>query len=107
MDAAFLAARLEPKRVVLLGIHPDTHETEYGFDVLVSDLGTPREALAAERLYARLPAADFSRRVLAERPRALAVLPVSGVAWSDLGSPDRALRVRATLGSAALDPVPG
>lgn len=174
VDAAFLAARLEPGRVVLLGIHPDTHETEYGwiepgpplaarpagrrlhpvrrfwekpepdlaaalrergglwnsfimvaavrgllalvrsalpdlarvFDVLVPDLGTPREARAAERLYARLPAADFSRLVLAERPRALAVLPVSGVAWSDLGSPDRALRVRATIGSPALDPVP-
>lgn len=36
---------------------------------------------------------DFSRQVLTARPGCLAVLPVRGVHWSDLGDPER---VRAT-----------
>jgi hypothetical protein len=37
---------------------------------------------------------DFSRRVLGESPAQLAGLPVRGVEWSDLGSPDRVLALR-------------
>ena len=60
-------------------------------------LGTPDEAAAVERLYCGLPAADFSRDVLATRPANLAVLPVKGVDWNDLGDPDRVRMVRRQL----------
>ena len=49
------------------------------------------EAEAARSVYARIPSIDFSSQVLAARPASLAVLPVSGVAWSDLGNPGRVL----------------
>jgi mannose-1-phosphate guanylyltransferase len=42
-----------------------------------------------EDLYAGLPAIDFSRAVLSAAPETLAVLPVKGVEWSDLGDPVR------------------
>jgi mannose-1-phosphate guanylyltransferase len=40
-----------------------------------------------DRLYAGLPSTSFSHAVLARRPANLAVLPVRGVRWSDLGTP--------------------
>jgi mannose-1-phosphate guanylyltransferase len=54
-----------------------------------SRLGTPWEDDAVRRLYARLASTDFSTCVLATRPANLAVLPVGGVEWSDLGDPHR------------------
>jgi mannose-1-phosphate guanylyltransferase len=59
-----------------------------------SALGSPFEREAAERLYARLPHADFSRDVLAKKPHALAVLAVNGLLWEDLGSPARVREAR-------------
>ena len=161
VDRAFLAADAEPERVVLLGIIPDTHESEYGWIEPDESLGSagwraPRsvrqfwekpdaqfaatlrargcvwnsfvmvgrvraflglmreclpelfgaftalgpltgdadEAVAISALYRRLTPTDFSRDVLAARPEALGVIPIWGVAWSDLGSPERVLRVR-------------
>ena len=41
-----------------------------------------------ERLYARLESSDFSRDVLETQP-GIAVLPVDGAGWSDLGTPER------------------
>lgn len=60
-----------------------------------------REALAS--LYRSLPPADFSRDVLSARPEALGVIPVWGVTWSDLGSPERVLRVRRQLEPGSLE----
>jgi mannose-1-phosphate guanylyltransferase len=57
-------------------------------------LGTAREADVVRELYLRLPATDFSRRVLESPHATLAVLPVSGVGWNDLGVPERVLAVR-------------
>ncbi len=54
-------------------------------------LGSPE---AVESLYAKLPAADVSRDVLARQPEALSVLTVGGVAWEDLGHPGGILRAR-------------
>ena len=54
-------------------------------------LGTPSEAAAVERLYEGIPAADFSRDILAPQPESLSVLGVSGVTWEDIGNPDRLL----------------
>jgi mannose-1-phosphate guanylyltransferase len=52
-------------------------------------MGTAGEVDVFRRLYARIAPMDFSRGVLAAEPRRLAVLPVSGIAWSDVGDPKR------------------
>lgn len=57
-------------------------------------LGTVGELPALERLYCALPSVDFSRQVLTARPDRLAVLPVRGVHWNDLGDPERVLATR-------------
>lgn len=57
-------------------------------------LGTVGEAAALERVYCGLPPVDFSRQVLSARTDRLAVLPVRGVHWDDLGEPERVLATR-------------
>jgi mannose-1-phosphate guanylyltransferase len=57
-------------------------------------LGTRVEAAVAQGVYHGLPSTDFSRGVLGPSPADLAVLPVRGVEWSDLGNPDRVLALR-------------
>jgi mannose-1-phosphate guanylyltransferase len=69
-----------------------------GFEGIQACLGTASEPAAVRELHARLPPVDFSRDVLAARPANLAVLPVEGVAWSDLGTPGRVLAVVARTG---------
>ena len=54
-------------------------------------LGTPWEADAVRTAYARLAPIDFSRDVLQRAAARLAVLPVSGLDWNDLGDPARVL----------------
>ena len=53
------------------------------------ELGTSEEAHVIERIYANLPDCDFSRDILVPNARSLAVLPVQGVYWNDLGDPQR------------------
>lgn len=59
--------------------------------------GTVFEEETVERLYADLPSADFSHDALERSPDYLAVLPVSGIEWSDLGEPKRVLEVVARI----------
>jgi hypothetical protein len=40
----------------------------------------------------------MTNTVLTARPGALGLVPVRGVVWSDLGSPDRVFTARARLG---------
>jgi mannose-1-phosphate guanylyltransferase len=80
---------------------PDLYRS---FIEIAPALGTVGEFAALERLYCGLPSVDFSRQVLTARPDRLAVLPVRGVHWNDLGDPDRVL---ATRRWAARMPVPG
>jgi len=61
-------------------------------------MGTSREPGALERLYERSPAISFSDEVLERYPINLAVLPVHGVEWSDLGEPQRVMAVLSRLG---------
>jgi mannose-1-phosphate guanylyltransferase len=68
------------------------------FGPLRAVLGTPEEEKVADEVYARTPSRDFSREVLAARPPNLAVLPVRGVAWTDLGDPRRVLATRSRVG---------
>lgn len=52
-------------------------------------LDTHGEDQALRALYARLPSTNFSKEVLAKQGANLAVLPVSGAEWADLGDPQR------------------
>ena len=70
---------------------PDLHRS---FSEITGTLGTLGEMPALERLYCGLPSVDFSRQVLSARPDRLAVLPVRGVHWNDLGDPERVLATR-------------
>jgi hypothetical protein len=56
------------------------------------------EPAAIERLYARLPATNFSHEVLARFPEDLATVPVFGVDWSDIGEPQRVAALLKRLG---------
>jgi len=73
---------------------PDLYDA---FAAVVSSLGGPDETEAVRKLYSRLPTIDFSSEVLTESPSSLAVMPVYGVTWSDLGSPERVMRARASM----------
>jgi hypothetical protein len=72
-------------------------DLNYAFLPLRRALGTCAETEVAREVYARLSPTDFSRGVLAPNPTKLAVLPVRGVDWSDLGSPGRVLDLRRRL----------
>jgi len=74
---------------------PDLYHT---FLDLWPVLNTHEEEAAIETLYAGLPSTNFSEQVLASHPEDLAVLPVGGVQWSDLGEPGRVLSVLAHHG---------
>ncbi len=68
------------------------------FSALRASLGTIHEERLAQALYSNLHTADFSQRVLARFPINLSVLPVDGVAWSDLGEPRRVFDTLSRLG---------
>ncbi|HKZ08563.1 MAG TPA: sugar phosphate nucleotidyltransferase [Methylomirabilota bacterium] len=164
VEAAFEAVAARPDRLVLLGMVPDSPETEFGWiepgDLLspaherelyrvtrfwekpsaelaetlqargclwnsfvmvgrveaflaaiacalpalygalehaAPAFATAREADAVGAVYGALPATDFSREVLTPGTSRLAVMPVPGVTWSDLGSPDRVRRARGNV----------
>jgi mannose-1-phosphate guanylyltransferase len=59
---------------------------------------TVREQAAVERLYGKLPATNFSKDLLEQAQANLAVLPVTGIHWSDLGEPARVLELTDQLG---------
>ena len=63
------------------------------FSTVRASLATSFEAQAIEFLYRNLPPADFSYCVLQKVFRSMVVLPVTGLEWSDLGTPERLLAV--------------
>ena len=71
----------------------------YSFAAVTPAIDTLLEGEAIRTLYSKIPSTNFCREVLAMRPANLAVLPVSGVSWSDLGNPRR---VMATLSRARI-----
>jgi mannose-1-phosphate guanylyltransferase len=68
------------------------------FAPLRAAVGSNRERSAVEETYRTLGSSSFSSEALSSCPRNLAVLPVSGVEWSDWGSPARVLRTLGQLG---------
>ncbi|HKS30046.1 MAG TPA: sugar phosphate nucleotidyltransferase [Pyrinomonadaceae bacterium] len=61
-------------------------------------LNTADEAEAIAGLYSQIYDVNFSHEVLAASPADLAVLPVGGLKWSDLGKPQRVLSTMVELG---------
>ena len=90
-----MVAQVEALLALIADTVPDIYDA---FAAARPGLGTPGEAEAIESLYSRLPSSNFSDEVLARRPESLAVLPVRGVAWSDLGEPHRVLASIARVG---------
>ncbi len=61
------------------------------FRAIEAYLNTPDEVKVVRELYSQIPDVQFSEHVLAARPGNLAVLPVTGLTWNDLGRPERVL----------------
>jgi len=68
------------------------------FAAVQGKIGSRSERDAVERLYASLATTCFSAEVLAKCPAFLAVLPVRGIEWSDLGEPWRVIETLARMG---------
>jgi mannose-1-phosphate guanylyltransferase len=100
-NTAVVVARLQQLLFLLAMARPELVDE---FLASWHALGTPSESAAVERIYARLPAADFSRDVLAVQSELLSVLTVGGVAWEDLGRPGGILEARRRSAVAAAAP---
>ena len=68
------------------------------FSKIRPTLGTPFEEETLHQLYADLPSTDFSHEVLEFAAVRLAVLPVEGIGWTDLGEPARVVKTLDSLG---------
>jgi hypothetical protein len=64
-------------------------------------LGTRREAWALEQAYASLPRHNFSETVLQAGLPFLSVSALPSLTWSDLGTPQRLLKLIRALGLAS------
>ena len=75
------------------------------FRLILHAIGTPHELDTVEQVYRHLQPINFSKgfleRVTARYPRAIHVMPVLQVFWSDWGSRQRILDVRRTLKQAS------
>jgi mannose-1-phosphate guanylyltransferase len=69
------------------------------FNSVRDTFGTEAEDEALAKLYSRIVPTDFSRHVLGRFPTSLAVLPVDGFEWNDLGEPYRVLETLSRIGS--------
>lgn len=75
-----------------------TPELYGAFAPLRAQVGTPLENDAARVVYGHLPSTDLSRHVFQTSAESLAVLPVTGVHWTDLGDPMRLREAQTRLG---------
>lgn len=79
-----------------------TAELYYSFQPVLNAIGTPDEQHVIEQVYQELAPVNFSKAVLealpVEQRRALLVLPVRGVTWSDWGASDRLLNTLRRMG---------
>jgi mannose-1-phosphate guanylyltransferase len=75
--------------------HPGLYEHAESVDALARQDAVD---VAWPQSYASLVMSDFSREVLTTKPERLAVVPLPGAGWTDLGHPFRVLDVMATRG---------
>jgi mannose-1-phosphate guanylyltransferase len=94
-NSLVMVARLSTLLGLIMMALPELY---LSFAAIRGTLGTEFEEQAVRGVYARLPSASFSEEVLARCPVNLAVLPVRGVEWSDLGEPRRVLHTLARIG---------
>ena len=80
-------------------IQQTTPELLSRFRAIEPCFDTPDEEKSVRELYGELPDVSFSQDVLAARPTNLAVLPVTGLAWNDLGRPERVVSTMTELAS--------
>jgi mannose-1-phosphate guanylyltransferase len=90
-----VVARLSTFLGLFLSALPELYKA---FSAIESELGNSAEAARVQRLYSQIAPSNFSGEVLAKCPFNLAVLQVSGVEWSDLGDPQRVVRMLAKHG---------
>ena len=80
-------------KTILSVIEGAARELYHSFGPIAEALGTPNEQAAVETVYRTLSPINFSTGVLEVLPfehrRALLVLPVRGVTWSDWGTAER------------------
>jgi len=62
-----------------------------------SAIGTPDEDEAIKVAYAAIPCRDFAGDVLADNATDLAIVPVQGLYWNDLGDPRRVYETLARM----------
>lgn len=85
-----MVARISTAMDLLMRALPELYAS---FVSIKSEIGAASEVQAVERLYAGMPSVNLSEQLLTHSPEQLAVLPVSGVRWSNLGEPDRLIAV--------------
>lgn len=90
-----IVARVPALLTLIENTIPDLYQA---FDGARSTLNTLGEVEAIRKLYSQIPSSNFSQEVLAAHPANLAVLPVRGVSWSDLGEPNRVMVSLARIG---------
>jgi mannose-1-phosphate guanylyltransferase len=90
-----MVARLSTLLGLIMLTAPELYRS---FARMRSTLLTSSEERSIERLYGSIDDTDFSRDVLARRPINLAVLPVRGCEWSDLGEPARVVNLLSRQG---------
>jgi mannose-1-phosphate guanylyltransferase len=85
-----IVARLSTLLNLLNVTMPDLYGS---FTLLYPALMTSLEEQTLEKLYHSINSADFCRDVLSRAPLNLAVLPVRGCQWSDVGEPERVTKL--------------
>lgn len=90
-----MVARLTTLLSLVMMAKPELHAA---FWAIRYELGKRLEEATVRSLYAKLAPQDFSSEILAHFPANLAVLPVWGVAWNDLGEPQRVIDTLLQLG---------
>jgi mannose-1-phosphate guanylyltransferase len=81
---------------LLEAAHPGMYDLVASVDAACR--GDVEGRAAWPQMYAALPCSDFSREVLTALPDRLAVMPLPGAGWTDLGHPFRVLDVMAVRG---------
>jgi len=90
-----MVARLSTLLGLIITAKPELYSA---FGLIRRELGSGLEESKIRSLYAKLAPQDFSSEILARHPANLAVLPVRGVAWSDLGEPQRVMETLLQIG---------
>ena len=90
LNTFVIVSRLSTFLGLFLIAMPDLLDSFRGVE---AEMGTRNEESRVRRLYERIQPSNFSEEVLAKCPFNLGVLEMKGVEWSDLGEPQRVLRL--------------